>query len=91
MGPGAVGGRQGRVEDSTLRKGHFAAWARRNRGKKADVKFHADQLSDSTPFNARGGSAPTGFVGPGDPQEFLNVRLQQAEPNVPVKLLAPLV
>ena len=37
------------------------------------------------------GSTPTGFVGAGRPQEFLNVRLYQVEPNIPVKLLASLI
>ena len=68
-----------------------AAWPQHYQGKTVEVKFRADQWSDPTPFNARGGSAPAGFVAAGCPQEFLNVRLQQAEPNVPVKLLAPLV
>jgi len=72
-------------------KVRVATWAQHGRSKAADVDFPVDQLSDPSPFTARAVSAPAGFVAAGCPQEFLNVRLQQAEPDVPVKLLAPVV
>ena len=44
-------------------------------------------LTVSAVIERRGGSTPTGFVAPGHPQEFLNVRLDQAEADIPVKFL----
>ena len=37
------------------------------------------------------GSTPASFVGAGRPQKFLNICLDQMKPNIPVKLLAPLI
>ena len=36
-------------------------------------------------------STPTGFIGARRPQELLNVRLDQAESNISVKFLSPLI
>jgi hypothetical protein len=57
----------------------------------AGPQFEAAWLCEPTQFHTRGWSAPTGFVGAWRPQKFLNVRLNQVKPNIPVKLLAPLV
>src|ERR1700688_4370768 len=57
----------------------------------AESRFESAWVFDATPFHTRGGSTPTGFAGAWRPQKFLNVRLDQVKPDIPVKLLAPLV
>jgi hypothetical protein len=56
----------------------------------ANVADHA-ATSESDSILAFTGLTPTGFVGARCPQEFLNVRLDQVEPDISAKLLAPLV
>jgi hypothetical protein len=46
---------------------------------------------ESIRFSLVAGLAPTGLVGAGCQQEFLNVRLHQMESHIPIKLLASLV